>query len=161
MMSVSAAQAANFVKQYAEAGLKIPLFSDYTPPPYQFEKQVGPQAGKIGFVRGSFFLASPDNTPKQKAFVQKYEALASKQLGVAHHAVHWDVVTYDAVKLLAQGVKAAGSTAPDAVAKALAAVKYDGVLGTYQFDMDREVKPDGFKFLFIKDTPDGGLEVLK
>ena len=42
VMSISAGQAANFVKQYAESNVKTLLFSDYTPPPYIFEGQVGP-----------------------------------------------------------------------------------------------------------------------
>ena len=59
VVSISADQAANFVKQYAESNLKTPLFSDYTPPPYIFEKQVGLQAGRIGLVRGTFFSTIP------------------------------------------------------------------------------------------------------
>ena len=51
IVSISAVQAANFVKQYAEAGITTPLFSDYPPPPRIFERQVGQQAGKVGLVR--------------------------------------------------------------------------------------------------------------
>ena len=60
VVSISADQAATFVKQYAESNLKTPLFSDYTPPPYIFEKQVGLLAGRIGLVRGTFFVDNPD-----------------------------------------------------------------------------------------------------
>jgi branched-chain amino acid transport system substrate-binding protein len=56
IVSISAVQAANFVKQYAEAGIATPLFSDYPPPPRIFERQVGAQAGKIGLVRAAFFV---------------------------------------------------------------------------------------------------------
>ena len=66
-MSISAVQAANFVKQYAEAGIATPLFSDYPPPPRIFERQVGAQAGKIGLVRAAFFVKSETNTPAQKS----------------------------------------------------------------------------------------------
>ncbi len=161
VVSISAGQAANFVKQYAESNVKIPLFSDYPPPPYIFEKQVGQQAGKIGLIRGAFFLDGPDITPKQKEFVTKFEPLAEKEMGTKRPTVHWDIVTYDAVMLTADVLKRGGSAKPDDFVKALAATNYDGVLGHYQFDQDRGIKPEGFDFQVIRTTPDGGLEVVK
>ncbi len=161
VVSISAGQAANFVKQYAESNVKIPLFSDYPPPPYIFEKQVGPQAGKIGLVRGAFFLDGPGATPKQKEFVAKFEPIVEKELGEKRPTVHWDIVTYDAVMLTADALKRGNSARADDFVKALAATKHDGVLGRYEFDKDRGVKPEGFDFQFIRTTPQGGLEVVK
>jgi branched-chain amino acid transport system substrate-binding protein len=161
VVSISAGQAANFVKQYAESNVKIPLFSDYPPPLYIFETQVGVQAGKVGLVRGAFFLNNPDATPKQKAFVAKFEPIVEKELGHKRSTVHWDLVTYDAVMLAADALKRGGSAKPEDFIKALAAAKYDGVLGHYEFDADRGIKPEGFDFQFIRDTPEGGLEVVK
>lgn len=161
VVSISAGQAANFVKQYAESNVKIPLFSDYPPPPYIFEKQVGLQAGKIGLIRGAFFLNGPDATPKQKAFVAKFEPIVEKATGQKRPTVHWDIVTYDAVMMAADALNRGGSAKADDFIKALAATKYDGVLGHYEFDKDREVKPEGFEFQFIRDKADGTLEVVK
>ncbi|MEI9805577.1 MAG: ABC transporter substrate-binding protein [Pseudolabrys sp.] len=161
VVSISAGQAANFVKQYAESGIKTPLFSDYPPPPYIFETQVGTQAGKIGLVRGAFFLNNPNATPKQKEFVAKFEPIVEKALGHKRSTVHWDLVTYDAVMLAADALKRGGSAKPDDFVKALAATKYDGTLGHYEFDADRGIKPEGFDFQFIRNTPDGSLEVVK
>jgi branched-chain amino acid transport system substrate-binding protein len=79
IVSISAVQAANFVKQYAEAGITTPLFSDYPPPPRIFERQVGMQAGRIGLVRAAFFVKSETNNPVQKEFVAKLEARARKR----------------------------------------------------------------------------------
>jgi branched-chain amino acid transport system substrate-binding protein len=160
VMSISAGQAANFIKQYAESNVKTLLFSDYTPPPYIFESQVGPQAGKVGLVRGAFFLNNPDATPRQKAFVARFEPAVEKALGEQRPAVHWDIVTYDAVVLIADAVRRGGTNTADLL-KAIAATKYDGVLGTYEFDEDRAIKPEGFGFFFIRTTPDGGLEVVR
>ena len=157
--SVAASQASVFVKQYAESNLAIPLFSDYTPPPYTFEEQVGAQAGKIGLVRGTFFLSHEGETPAQKAFVDTFEPYVKARLG-AHHTDHWDVASYDAVMVLADALKRAGSAKPDDITKALRATDYQGVLAHYAFDADRDAKPEGFKFLFIKDMPGGGLVVL-
>ena len=111
VVSISAGQAANFVKQYAESNVTIPLFSDYPPPPYIFEKQVGQQAGKIGLVRGAFFLNSPNVTPKQKEFVGKFEPIVEKEMGAKRPTVHWDIVTYDAVMLAANALNRGGGSA--------------------------------------------------
>ncbi|MEP9376433.1 ABC transporter substrate-binding protein [Aquabacter sp. CN5-332] len=159
--SISAGQAANFVKQYAESNMTIPLFFDYPPPPYIFEKQVGEQAGKLGLVRGAFFLKNPDMPPREQAFITKFEPLVEKALGEKHPTVHWDIVTYDAVMLVADALKRSGSVKPDDIAAALVKADYQGVLAKYQFDADRGVKPEGFDFAFIRNTPGGGLEVVK
>jgi branched-chain amino acid transport system substrate-binding protein len=161
VVSISAGQAANFVKQYAESNVTIPLFSDYPPPPYIFEKQVGQQAGKIGLVRGAFFLDNPNMTPRQKEFVSKFEPLVEKEMGAKRPTVHWDIVTYDAVMLAANALKRGGSANANDFIKALAATNADGVLGHYEFDQDRGIKPEGFDFQVIRTTPDGGLEVVK
>lgn len=70
-------------------------------------------------------------------------------------------MTYDAVMLAADALKRGGSAKADDFVKALAATKYDGVLGHYEFDQDRGIKPEGFEFQFIRNTPDGTLEVVK
>jgi branched-chain amino acid transport system substrate-binding protein len=160
VMSMSAGQAANFVKQYAESQVTARLFSDYTPPPYIFEKQVGRQAGAIGLVRGTFFLSNPDSTPRQKAFVARFEPLVEKELGEPSPTVHWDIVTYDAVMIVADALKRGGAKTADLLASLLS-TRYEGVLATYEFDQDRAIKPEGFDFLFIRTTPGGGLEVVK
>jgi len=160
IMSISAVQAANFVKQYAEAGITTPLFSDYPPPPRIFERQVGAQAGRIGQVRAAFFVKSETNTPAQKEFVAKLEARAQKELNEAHDVTYWDVASYDAVRLVADAIKRGGPQAAD-YAKAMAATKIDLVLGHYEFDEKRGAKPDGLNFVFIRTKPDGSIEVVQ
>jgi branched-chain amino acid transport system substrate-binding protein len=160
IVSISAVQAANFVKQYAEAGITTPLFSDYPPPPRIFERQVGMQAGRIGLVRAAFFVKSETNTPAQKEFVAKLEARAQKELNEAHDVTYWDVASYDAVRLVADAVKRGGPQAADYL-KAMAATKIDLVLGTYEFDDKRGAKPDGLNFVFIRTKPDGSIEVVQ
>jgi branched-chain amino acid transport system substrate-binding protein len=160
IVSISAVQAANFVKQYAEAGITTPLFSDYPPPPRIFERQVGMQAGKIGLVRAAFFVKSETNTPAQKEFVAKLEARAQKELNETHDVTYWDVASYDAVRLVADAIRRGGPKAADYV-KAMAATKIDLVLGTYEFDDKRGAKPDGLNFVFIRTKPDGSIEVVQ
>ncbi len=160
VVSIAAGQAANFVKQYAEAGVTIPLFSDYPPPPYIFERQVGPQAGKIRLVRGTFFLKGPNNTPAQKAFVAKFEPRVERTIGQKHNTTHWDIASYDAVRLVADAIKR-GGLKPAGFLKAMAQTKIDLVLAHYEFDSDRGVKPEGVNFVFIRNKPDGTLEVVE
>jgi branched-chain amino acid transport system substrate-binding protein len=160
IVSISAGQAANFVKQYAEAGITTPLFSDYPPPPRIFERQVGAQAGKIGLVRAAFFVKSDANTSAQKEFVAKLEARVQKELNEAHDVTYWDVASYDAVRLVADAIKRGGPQ-PDGYLKAMAATKADLVLGHYEFDDQRGAKPDGLNFVFIRTKPDGSIEVVQ
>jgi branched-chain amino acid transport system substrate-binding protein len=160
IVSISAGQAANFVKQYAEAGITTPLFSDYPPPPRIFERQVGTQAGKIGLVRAAFFLKSDSNTPAQKEFTAKLEARVQKELNEKHDPTHWDIASYDAVRLAADAIKRGGPKAADYL-KALAATKIDLVMGHYEFDQQRGVKPEGMNFVFIRNRADGTLEVIQ
>jgi ABC-type branched-subunit amino acid transport system substrate-binding protein len=110
-------------------------------------------------VRGRW-PEQPAATPRQKAFVGRFEPAVEQALGEKRPAVHWDIVTYDAVMLIADAVKR-GGTNPAALLEAIAATKYDGVLGTYEFDKERAIKPEGFAFFFIRTTPDGGLEVVR
>jgi branched-chain amino acid transport system substrate-binding protein len=160
IVSISAVQAANFVKQYAEAGITTPLFSDYPPPPRIFERQVGTQAGRIGLVRAAFFVKSETNTPAQKEFVVKLETRAQKELNEAHDVTYWDVASYDAVRLVADAIKRGGPQPADYV-KAMAATKIDLVLGHYEFDEKRGAKPEGLNFVFIRTKPDGSIEVVQ
>src|ERR1700730_17007319 len=160
IVSISAVQAANFVKQYAEAGITTPLFSDYPPPPRIFERQVGTQAGRIGLVRAAFFVKSETNTSAQKEFVTKLEARAQKELNEANDVTYWDVASYDAVRLVADAIKRGGPQATDYL-KAMAATKIDLVLGRYEFDDQRGAKPDGLNFVFIRTKPDGSIEVVQ
>jgi branched-chain amino acid transport system substrate-binding protein len=160
IVSISAVQAANFVKQYAEAGITTPLFSDYPPPPRIFERQVGTQAGRIGLVRAAFFVKSETNTPAQKEFVVKLETRAQKELNETHDVTYWDVASYDAVRLVADAIKRGGPQPADYV-KAMAATKIDLVLGHYEFDEKRGAKPEGLNFVFIRTKPDGSIEVVQ
>ena len=160
IVSISAVQAANFVKQYAEAGIATPLFSDYPPPPRIFERQVGAQAGKIGLVRAAFFVKSDSNTPAQKEFVAKLEGRVQKELNETHDVTHWDVASYDAVRLVADAIKRGGPKPADYL-KAMAATNIDLVLGHYEFDEQRGAKPDGLNFVFIRTKPDGSIEVVQ
>ena len=66
--------------------------------------------------------------------------------------------SYDATQVLAQAIRNAGSTQPEAVRSAILAIKgYKGLEGTYEFDQNGDglhgyniVKNEGGKIVFIK-----------
>lgn len=69
-----------------------------------------------------------EKMPKGPAFVQRYE----KRFGT--HPVLNSPFAYDAVYVIADAMKRAGSTAPDKILAAMPATNYEGVLGQTQFD---------------------------
>ena len=109
IVSISAVQAANFVKQYAEAGITTPLFSDYPPPPRIFERQVGAQAGKIGLVRAALLPRERHQHAGAEGVCRQAQGARAEgaQRG-ARSDRHWDIASYDAVRLVADAVKRGG-----------------------------------------------------
>ena len=85
-----------------------------------------------------------------------------KELNESARRDHWDVVSYDAVRLVADAVKRGGPQAAGYL-KAMAATKIDLVLGQYEFDENREIKPEGLDFLFFIRGPSrtAGIEVVR
>jgi branched-chain amino acid transport system substrate-binding protein len=69
-----------------------------------------------------------EKMPKGPAFMQRYE----KRFGT--HPVLNSPFAYDAVYVIAEAMKRAGSTAPDKILAAMPATYYEGVLGQTQFD---------------------------
>jgi len=112
-------------------------------------------------VRAAFFVKSDTNTPAQKDFVAKLEARVQKELNEQHDVTYWDVASYDAVRLVADAIKRAGSAKPADYLKAMAATKIDLVLGRYEFDEQRGAKPEGLNFVFIRTKPDATIEVVQ
>jgi branched-chain amino acid transport system substrate-binding protein len=66
--------------------------------------------------------------------------------------------SYDATQVLAQAIRNAGSTQPEAVRSAILAIKgYKGLEGTYEFDQNGDglhgysiVRNEGGKIVFMK-----------
>lgn len=80
-----------------------------------------PETGLHGWARAPF-NALLDN-PKAKTFVEKYKAKNGKEPD------DWGILAYDGLMFYAEVVKAAKSTKPDDIMKALPTVKYDGLRG--------------------------------
>ncbi|PVX81923.1 branched-chain amino acid ABC transporter substrate-binding protein [Paraburkholderia unamae] len=69
-----------------------------------------------------------EKMPKGPGFMRRYE----KRFGT--HPVLNSPFAYDAVYVIAEAMKRAGSTAPDKILAAMPATNYEGVLGQTQFD---------------------------
>ena len=91
-----------------------------------------------------------DATPASKAFAERYQALHK---AVPDNQSSW---TFDAVNLLARAITDAGSTEPEKIRAALAAIHgYAGAEGEYNFDDKGDglrgynvVKNEGGKIVF-------------
>jgi len=93
-----------------------------------------------------------ESSPEAKAFAKSYKEKFNLEPDLFSS---W---SYDAVKLLATAIKAANSTKPDEIKKALHAIKgYKGAEGTYNFDKNGDglhgyniVSNDKGKIVFVK-----------
>lgn len=71
-------------------------------------------------------------TPAIQGFSSKFEEKTGKEPTFAA------MEAYDSVYVLAKAIEAAGSTDPDAIVATLEEIKYNGVLGTIYFSLERE-----------------------
>ena len=113
VVSISADQAATFVKQYAESNLKTPLFSDYTPPPLHL-REAGRAAGRPDRPRPRHIFrrqSRRDGAPE--GVRRRLRAAGRARVGERRPAVHWDIVTYDAVMIAADALRRGGARTAD------------------------------------------------
>jgi branched-chain amino acid transport system substrate-binding protein len=94
-------------------------------------------------VATPWFADKPD--PKVKAFVQKYEKTYGKKPD------QFAAQAYDALYIMAEGLKKAGKADRDKLRDAMAGIKnFNGVLGKFSFDAERDVVMDPV-VLIVKD----------
>jgi branched-chain amino acid transport system substrate-binding protein len=119
-------QTANMMKQYAQFGLTAPLVGR--------PALVSPLVSDLlatGKFNGSWTVypyydkfSSPPNDAFTKAFTQKFKQ--------PPHYVAYS--TYEAIHVVADAIKRAGSVEPNAVREALVKSNYKGILGNISFD---------------------------
>ena len=116
----------NFMRQYRQFGLKIPV----TGRPALVSALVKELIASGAFDGSSTiypYYAGYENA-QNRAFVEKY----TKKYGQEPHYVGFEM--YEGVKLLAEAIRSAGSTEPEAIREALKKVKGQSILGTIEFD---------------------------
>ena len=102
------------VSQLRAAGIKVPIIGSQAFDSEKFIEIAGPAA------EGTYIVDSFDRNRKEEA-LQRFFTEFQKRAGYAPEGVA--AVTYSAVKLMADGIKRAGSTDPAKVRDALAATK--------------------------------------
>ena len=123
------------VKQAAELGLattrETAIFPVGTSALYpEYWETVG-QYGVFSVTKTGYHPAL-GVTPAIKKFIAEFEARTGKTPTFAA------MEAYDSIYALTKAVEEAKSTDPDAIVAALEKVKYDGVLGTIYFSLERE-----------------------
>lgn len=127
----------NFTQQSAEAGIgpgNLPTTCDQAAlESGAFWKNV--PDGKFCFVNAVGLPRALYND-KTKAFVAAYTAKTGKTA-----AESYAMEAYDSIMILAEAIKAAGSTKGDAIVQALEKIKYPGVLGEITFPYNSSNPP--------------------
>jgi branched-chain amino acid transport system substrate-binding protein len=90
----------------------------------------------ISQIAGNYAVNAPI-TSKTVPFFQEFNKRTNR------HPVYTAYYAHDAVNLYAEAVAKAGSTAPDAVIKALEGTSYEGISGVIEFDDMHDVKAGG------------------
>jgi branched-chain amino acid transport system substrate-binding protein len=125
----SGAPSINFVKQYAETGLKdkIPLYGVA----FSLDEQTLPGMGDAAIgVRDSTFWTADMHNPANDAFVAHFRAAYQRTPSI------FAALSYDGVHILDAALHATGGRIEDgdAFRKAMETVKFDSVRGNFRFN---------------------------
>jgi branched-chain amino acid transport system substrate-binding protein len=122
---------AQVVKSLDRMGWDVPIVSHWGPAGGRFSELAGPNAKKVHFVQTYSFFGKQSAVGEKvmKALMAKYSDVkgpddVTPAVGVAN--------AYDAMMLVAQAIRIAGSTDGDAIRKAFYNIdKYEGLIKTY------------------------------
>lgn len=124
-------QGAPMAKQMKALGLDVPLIGgDGIQTPKFIEVAGAAAEGTYASIPG----LPKDQMPGGKAFLEKFQARYNKQVEL------FAPMGYDAVFVLAEAMKRAGSTEPAKVLPELKKTRYNGVIGPIEFDDKGDLK---------------------
>jgi branched-chain amino acid transport system substrate-binding protein len=142
------ATAAPLAKQMKQLGIKAPLLGgDGTCSP-EFIKLAGDAAGSLTC---SMAGEAVEKLAKGADFVAKYKAKFNADVQL------YSPYSYDAVYVIAEAIKRAGSVDPVKITEAMPATSYDGVTGKIVFDEKGDIKGGAISMFKVKD---GKLEYI-
>jgi branched-chain amino acid transport system substrate-binding protein len=127
------------VKQKAELGLKVKMFGVGSWATADFIKLTGP-AGEGIYAAVPY--AATMTTPKNKAFVDAYEAKYKEMPG------KYSAAGYNAINIIMDAIARAGSTEPEKIREALAKTDYEGPNGHFRFDAKGQAH--GFSVVLVQ-----------
>jgi branched-chain amino acid transport system substrate-binding protein len=123
-------QGANFMKQYAQFGLTMPLVG--RPPLMAAAAKDLIAAGKFDGSWTVYPYYDQQNSPENNAFVAAFTEKAKQ----GPHYVAYGI--YESILVAADAITRAGSTESNAVRDALAKTDYRGILGPIKFDANNQ-----------------------
>ncbi|MCA3222431.1 MAG: branched-chain amino acid ABC transporter substrate-binding protein [Burkholderiales bacterium] len=136
------ATAAPAAKQMAQLGIKAPLLAGDGVCSPKFIELAGDAAGRLTCSKAG---EAVEQLAKGPDFVQKYKAKFNQDVQV------YSPYSYDAVFVIADAMKRAGSTDRAAITAAMPTTNYSGVTGTIAFDEKGDVKGGAISMFTVKD----------
>ena len=127
------------VKQKAELGLKVKMFGVGSWATADFIKLTGP-AGEGIYAAVPY--AATMTTPKNKAFVEAYEAKYKEMPG------KYSAAGYNAINIIMDAIARAGGTDAEKIRDALAKTNYEGPNGHFEFDAKGQAH--GFNVVLVQ-----------
>jgi branched-chain amino acid transport system substrate-binding protein len=128
-----------FVKQKAEFGLKLKVFGVGSWATADFIKLTGPASEGI---YAAVPYAATMTTPKNKAFVEAYEAKYKEMPG------KYGAAGYNAINIIMDAIQRAGAPDPEKIREALVKTDYEGPNGKFQFD--EKGQAHGFNIVLVQ-----------
>jgi branched-chain amino acid transport system substrate-binding protein len=127
------------VKQKAELGLKVKMFGVGSWATADFIKLTG-AAGEGIYAAVPY--AATMTTPKNKAFVDAYEAKYKEMPG------KYSAAGYNAINIIVDAIARAGSAEPEKIREALTKTSYEGPNGHFEFDAKNQAH--GFSVVLVQ-----------
>ncbi|MCX7902687.1 MAG: branched-chain amino acid ABC transporter substrate-binding protein, partial [Burkholderiaceae bacterium] len=142
------ATAGPMAKQMKQLGIKAQLLAGDGVCTPEFIKLAGDAAG---ILTCSMAGEAVEKLAKGEEFKQKYKAKFGTDVQV------YAPYSYDAVYVIAEAIKRAGSADRAAITAAMPATNYNGITGTIQFDEKGDIKNGAISLFRVKD---GKLEYI-
>jgi branched-chain amino acid transport system substrate-binding protein len=136
------ATAAPAAKQMAQLGIKAPLLAGDGVCSPKFIELAGDAAGRLTCSKAG---EAVEQLAKGPEFMQKYKAKFNQDVQV------YAPYSYDAVYVIADAMKRAGSTDRAAITGAMPTTNFSGVTGTVAFDEKGDVKGGAISMFAVKD----------
>jgi len=142
------ATAGPMAKQMKQLGIKAPMLAGDGVCSPEFIKLAGDAAG---ILTCSMAGEAVEKLPKGADFVAKYKAKFNQDVQI------YSPYSYDAVYVIAEAIKAAGSAERAAITAAIPKTNYGGVTGQITFDEKGDIKGGAISMFKVKD---GKLEYI-
>jgi branched-chain amino acid transport system substrate-binding protein len=151
LLQCTSGPASVVAKNYKQLGMKIPVLAVHAIALPDFFKNAGPIAEENEWV---FFCAKaaasellPVNDPYRKNIYEPFKKLIQEKYGPTKQVSVFHAVAYDAIHIVLEAIKTAGSDDRAAIRNAMEKIQIDGTMGTYQG------KPDDHRGYFKDVAP--------